>query len=125
MAGHSTIRLEGKVAVAGAAEHPHAARRLQEAFPAIDWYPTSANEAPAGDPLVRLRRNAARPEGAFALSVDDRESRPTIEIAGGPFSGVIYGVEELLQRRATAAGRGADVQAGTVEQAPALPYRTY
>lgn len=125
MAEQSTIHLAGKVAIIGAAEHPHAARRLHEAFPAIGWYPATANEAPAEVPVVRLRRDAALPEGAFALTVDDDAPRPTIEIAGGPFSGVIYGVEELVQRRAVAAGRGANVQAGTVEQAPGLPYRTF
>jgi hypothetical protein len=125
MAGDSSIRIEGTVAIVGADEHPHAARRLRESFPGLEWRAVAEGAAPSGVPVVRLRRDDTRPEGAFALMVDDRGPRPTIEIAGGPFSGVIYGVEELVQRRASPAGRGVDVQEGTVEQAPGLPYRTY
>src|SRR3954470_2656219 len=69
MAG-ATIRLEGKVAIVGADEHPHAARRLREALPSLDWYSASEGSVPDGVPVMRLRRDAARPEGAFALTVD-------------------------------------------------------
>ena len=47
---------------------------------------------------------------------------PAIEIEGGPFSGVIYGVEELVQKQLA---DDAAVEAGTVEQAPGLAYRTF
>ena len=67
MADGATIRLEGKVAIVGAEEHPHAARRLREEFPALGWYAASEGTVPDDVPVVRLRRDAARPEGAFAL----------------------------------------------------------
>ena len=125
MADGATIRLEGNVAIMGADEHPHAARRLQEEFPSLEWHALPEGAVPDDVPLVRLRRDASRPEGAFALTVDASDARPTIDVAGGPFSGVIYGVEELVQRRATAVGQGVEVLAGTVEQAPGLPYRAF
>ena len=42
---------------------------------------------------------------------------PVIEIEGGPFSGVIYGVEELVQRQLA----GGAVQVGTIEQGTGAP----
>jgi hypothetical protein len=75
-------------------------------------------------PSLTLRLDPDRPEGGFALDVR-ADGPPQIEIAGGPFSGVIYGVEELVQRQATATGVGVELTTGTIEQSPGLPYRTF
>jgi hypothetical protein len=124
MATSDTLRLEGTIALNGAADHPHAARRLRQEFPALTWI-DAAGTPPANTPLVVLTTDAARPEGAFAISVNSTQGAPSVEITGGPFSGVIYGVEELIQRRSKRSGAGVEVQTGFVEQAPALPYRTF
>jgi hypothetical protein len=118
-----TIRLEGKVALLGAASHPHATRRLRQEWPALNLF--DAQNAPDGTPAIRLVTDPARPEGGFALSVDDTADAPVIEITGGPFSGVIYGVEELVQRRGRQVGIGVELATGRIEQAPGLPYRTF
>ena len=123
MPGGGSVRLDGKIGVEGAVEHPHAARRLRAALPTLDWFEL-AGPAPPATPVVRLRREDDRPEGGFAIAVTDGGA-PAIEIAGGPFSGVIYGVEELVQKQAKTAGRTVEVPVGTVEQAPGLAYRTF
>jgi hypothetical protein len=125
VAEQTTTRLEGKIALVGADEHPHAARRLRQAMPSLDWFDAETIAVPGGVPAVSLVADASRPEGAFALSVNDSSGTPIIEIVGGPFSGVIYGVEELIQRRAGGSGAGVAVQTGAVEQVPSLPYRAF
>lgn len=91
----------------------------------LDWFEVEEGaSAPDGVPVVRLRTEAARPEGGFALAVRG-DGAPEVEVRGGPFSGVIYGVEELLARRATASGAGVELVAGDVETAPGLPYRAF
>ncbi|HKG27267.1 MAG TPA: hypothetical protein VKB09_16565, partial [Thermomicrobiales bacterium] len=94
MTTRRTARIEGKIALLGAANHPHAARRLRQSFPALDWFDADAGLSSAHAPSVRLIADSSLPEGAFSLSVVESGSAPAIEIAGGPFSGVIYGVEE-------------------------------
>jgi len=102
-----TIRLEGPISLVGAEEHPHAARRLREALPSLQWQEVASPVE--GTPVVRLRRDDALPEGAFSLSVEESSNPPAVEVAGGPFSGVIYGVEELIQRRARQVGNAVGV----------------
>ena len=119
----TSIRLEGAVALLGGAEHPHAVRRLRQEWPALDLF--DAASAPDGTPALRLATDVARPEGGFALAVDPGPGAPLIDVAGGPFSGVIYGVEELVQRRAARVGNGVEVAIGRVEQAPGLAYRAF
>ena len=118
-----TIRLEGPISLVGAEEHPHAARRLREALPSLQWQEVASPVE--GTPVVRLRRDDALPEGAFSLSVEESSNPPAVEVAGGPFSGVIYGVEELIQRRARQVGNAVELESGQVSQAPGLPYRTF
>lgn len=90
------------------AEHPHAARRLREAVA-------------SGEGIrLRLKTDPALPEGAFAI----RRVGEAVEVRGGPFSGVIYGAEELIAR----AGPGLDLAflgKGPVEGRPGLAYRTF
>ena len=117
------VRLEGTVGVIGAEKHPHAARRLAEALPSVQWAGLRPGESFNG-PTVTLRRDASRPEGAFAIRVNDGAT-PTVEVAGGPFSGVIYGVEELVQKQAAPDAVGVSLPVGTIEQAPGLAYRTF
>ena len=127
MADIRTVRLEGPVTLIGAADHPHAARRLREEWPAIEWVEAAATGDRAGPrrPTIRLATDPVRPEGGFRLTVAESGGPPTIAVAGGPFSGIIYGVEELLQRRATPSGNGVNVTVGEVEAAPGLPHRTF
>jgi hypothetical protein len=121
----TTIRLEGKIALVGAADHPHAARRLRQTLSALDWFDAQDHALPNATPVVRLATDPAQVEGGFSLAVNAVPSAPAIDVSGGPFSGVIYGVEELVQRRAVQTGGGVDLQTGRVEQTPALPYRAF
>lgn len=122
MSDKNMVRIEGRVAVQGADRHPHAVRRLRQSFPQIEWI--DAGGTGDGVPSVRLETDDARAEGSFSLAVADNGA-PSIEVRGGPFSGVIYGVEELIQRQATPSGSGIEVPAGTTDQTPGLPYRTF
>jgi hypothetical protein len=108
------ITLEGPVVLQGGDQHAHAARRLRESFPGIDWRGT-------GDgPVLELRGDAELPEGAFRVTVEPAR----IVIDGGPFSGVIYGAEELIARGGAQPARLV-LEAGTVAQEPGLTYRTF
>jgi hypothetical protein len=117
--------LEGKVAILGAPQHPHAARRLRQALPSLDWVDIETGAPPHDFPTIRLTSDPARPEGGFGLRVDTAAGVPKISIFGGPLSGVIYGVEELIQKRATRSGAGVEVETCSVEQSPGLPYRAF
>ncbi|MBN9242288.1 MAG: hypothetical protein J0I98_05790 [Mesorhizobium sp.] len=90
--------------------HPHAARLLREGIDAT---------ALAGR-TIRLTEDAAMQEGAFSLA----DAGGQVEVRGGPFSGVIYGAQELVARL----GRKLDVSIlarGPIADAPGLPYRTF
>ncbi len=123
MVAGTPIRLEGKIALLGAATHPHAANRLRQEWSTLAVFDTDS--APDGTPSVRLTTDPSRPEGGFAVSIDATTGAPIIDIAGGPFSGVIYGVEALVQRRAKQVGNGVELTEGRDEQAPGLPYRAF
>lgn len=118
-----TVALDGSVAVVGAAEHPHAARRLRAALPGVRWVPDPAGEV-SGPTRVVLRIDQERPEGAFSISVRSADAETLIEIVGGPFSGVIYGVEDLVGRLARRTSAGWEIPLGVWEDAPGLRYRT-
>lgn len=94
------------MAIDGEDNHPHAARRLRETFG-------------AELPNVRLELDPALDEGEFAITTRDG----TLEISGGPFSGVIYGVEEIIQRSADRFDLAA--WASEVTGKPGLAYRTF
>jgi hypothetical protein len=113
MAG-GLITLEGPVVLRGGERHVHAARRLRESFPGIEWHELGEG------PLLELREDAELPEGAFHITVEPN----SIVIVGGPFSGVIYGAEELIARAGAQPGRLV-LEAGTIAQEPGLTYRTF
>ncbi len=107
------ITLQGPVAIEGADRHVHAARRLRETYPAVAWDGASGS-------VIALVEDTSLPEGAFRI-----EAWPgRITITGGPFSGVIYGTEELIDRAGADPAR-IEAPEGTTEQAPGLAYRTF
>ncbi len=112
-----TIVIDGAVALAGAGRHVHAARRLREAFPGLAWHDGPGG---TGSASIVLAEDPALPEGAFRVTA----SAGRIEIAGGPFSGVIYGAEEVIARGGGHPGRIA-LPAGTHAETPGLAYRTF
>ncbi|MFN8620367.1 MAG: hypothetical protein U0869_06435 [Chloroflexota bacterium] len=108
------ITLQGPVALHGGHEHRHAARRLRETWPLVEWHDGGPG------PTIMLAQDDDLAEGAFRIDAyADR-----ISIHGGPFSGVIYGVEELIKRAAGHPGR-IELPAGLIEGAPGLAYRTF
>lgn len=97
------------MAVEGEDRHPHASRILREGLDAA-----ALEQTP-----VRLRTDDTLAEGHFAIARDGEG----VEVRGGPFSGVIYGAQALVER----CGRGLDLQAlasTPVSDGPGLPYRT-
>lgn len=115
------VPLRGKIAIAGAETHPHAARRLRESFPAVDWIePGSSAQA-----TIKLTTDDSISEGSFSIESSRNDAGNTVSITGGPFSGVIYAVEEIVQQTAQPIDGGFDLPTGIVEDAPDLPYRTW
>jgi hypothetical protein len=92
--------------MAGLEGHGHAVRRLRELF---------GGEADA----VELKLDDTLAEGEFAIEA----SEGRVSVRGGPFSGVIYGVEELALR---SPGRlRPDMFATPVTGKPGMAYRTF
>ena len=113
-AAHVTV--ERSMVLEGGDRHRHAARRLKEAYPGIDWRGGGAG------PVLVLREEASLPEGAFRIETEPVTRRVTI--SGGPFSGVIYGAEELIARGGGHPDR-LDLPIEPIAQAPGLAYRTF
>lgn len=88
--------------------HPHAARRLREAVTSDKYV------------RVRLERDDSLKEGAYVIDVEGS----TFVVRGGPFSGVIYGVEELIERTGGHLDPAA-LSRGPVSGEPGLAYRTF
>lgn len=109
------------MSLSGSADHPYAASRLRETFPRFDW----VDDGQATDVVARvtLRADDTLPEGCWRIRARDGGSGPDVEVSGGPFSGVIQGVEAL--------GRGlpdpatADGTSRSWEGRPALAYRLF
>jgi hypothetical protein len=134
------VDLLGPATILGADRHPHAARRLREAMPGVEWREasaatgaattTAASDAPGPRTTVHLREDPALAEGAWRIDVVPGPDSVRVDVVGGPFSGVIGAVEALLR----AAGLGPDdiavpgpasLPVGRIERAPALPYRLF
>jgi len=122
MSGQSLI-LHGVARLDGADNHPHAARRLRESWPSVDLA-AAGSASESSHPVVRLHTDESLPEGAFTLEIGAGEPGPEIVVRGGPFSGVIYGAEELI-RRSRPSADAVELAAGRVEATPGLPYRTF
>ena len=102
------------IGVLGAAQFPHALRRLSEAFPKINWHQSESGQT------ISLSEDKALPEGAFRIEATPER----VTISGGPFSGVIYGVEELIKRGGVQPDL-LSVSADTIYEVPGLTYRTF
>lgn len=94
------------MAIAGADTHHHAARRIHEAYG-------------PGDIDLTLQLDPSLAEGQYVIS----SAGGHVTVAGGPFSGVIYGVEELLARSPD--WLDAARFAVPVTGKPGLAYRSY
>lgn len=115
------VSIGDRLAVVGGERHPHALRRLRETFPNLAVI--AASEAPAQTPRLELREDASLAEGAFGIVVQPGDT-PVIRLRGGPFSGVIYGMEELLAKGLWQAG-GLAVPAEPLSGSPGLAYRAW
>ena len=109
--------LTGKVNVEGGDSHVHALRRLREAYPGMGWV-----EVKGDGPTLELREDGSRPEGSYRI-VCDMSATPRLIVSGGPFSGVIFGIEELISRGGGDPGRLL-LPSETVDETPGLAYRT-
>ncbi|RZT60647.1 hypothetical protein EV140_1153 [Microcella alkaliphila] len=126
MSQGSHVQMFGRVTVLGADAHPHAARRLKESWADLEWLDAAAGSVvPESMPTVMLRESAGLDEGAFRIEVDSTGAVPSITITGGPFSGVIFGVEELVQRISQPAPNGIRIADRNLERTPKLAYRTF
>lgn len=116
------IPLCGRVTIEGVDEHPYAASRLQTGLAGIEWVPSGSTSG--AQAAIELVTDADRAEGSFAIDITPGEVT-RVTVTGGPFSGVIYGVEEIVQRLAMRAGNGVELPIGSIEQTPSLPYRAW
>ena len=98
------------MAILGEREHIHAARRLR----------AELNAGALARRDIRLVLDEDLAEGAFSIAME----RDGIVIRGGPFSGVIYGAEELI-RLCGPDGDTTAIENGPVTGAPGLRYRTF
>lgn len=125
MSVNNFVYISGKIALIGAEQHPHAARQVKEAWRELEWVDALEGESlPVDLPRVCLSLDPERAEGSYSIH-SAQTSTPTISVTGGPFSGVIYGVEALTQRHSDATGRGVRVSQASVDESPALSYRTF
>lgn len=98
------------MAIVGEDKHKHAARRLREAV--------SADALAERD--IHLSLDESLPEGGFSLTVEGG----AVHVRGGPFSGVIYGTEELIRRCGSTLDTAA-LESAPVRDEPGMPYRTF
>ncbi len=66
-----SITLEGAIVLEGGDRHRHAARRLRESFPGIDWRDGGAGAA------VTLMDDPSLPEGAFRIEAEAAADQPS------------------------------------------------
>jgi len=118
------ITIAGPVSVRGGEDHPHAAARLRAGLDSIAWVDTAGPSETAATDQVTLREDRDLPEGGYRIDVTASAEGIRIDVAGGPFSGVIQGVEALV-RRADVERHTVTVPAGHIEVLPALAFRTF
>jgi len=114
MAAAGNYIFSGTVNLLGAGPFPHVRRRLAETFPGISW------REGEGAPALFVAESRDLAEGAFRIEA----TAGKITVIGGPFSGVIYGIEELIARGGGKADR-LTVGAAPITQEPGLAYRTF
>ncbi|MEI6800511.1 MAG: hypothetical protein WCO04_15055 [Pseudomonadota bacterium] len=114
------ISLSGTVIITGGEEHRHAVRRLRHCFNDIDWQIGVSTVRP----VLSLRTNPSRAEGSFVITVDLSGPAPRVTVEGGPFSGVIFGLEDLISKAGPNPARLLVDTQGT-DQTPGLTYRTF
>ena len=126
MRQNTAIHVTGRIGLIGAEEHPHAARRLRAALSSLEWREGTSSDLDAGQiPTIELKSVSSLAEGAFSIRVSRDPDAPRVIVEGGPFSGVIYGVEELIQRRTKREGATVAIDVVKVERVPGLTYRTF
>ncbi|HRA49295.1 MAG TPA: glycoside hydrolase family 20 zincin-like fold domain-containing protein, partial [Thermomicrobiales bacterium] len=109
------LSLDQPISLSGEELHPHAARQLR----AVLGNRVMPAGQSAGDALpIRLQLDPSRPEGAFQLSI----AGDGITVTGGPFSGVIYGANELASLIDQSEQ---SVALAEIDDVPGLPYRTF
>lgn len=118
------LDFSGHVVLIGAREHRHAANRLRSCIPEINWI-SSNGTIPAGVSTLTLESTNALDEGSFEASVSVEDGTPHAKITGGPFSGVIYGVEELIEQRRYLSPTSTRLTVPTGRISPDLAYRTF
>jgi hypothetical protein len=123
MANSDDVTIAGLIAIENAESHPHAVRRLREAFPKLEFVPAASVDARVS--RIRLVTDPSLPEGAFALKLKPGAGGGAeITIEGGPFSGVIYGAEEFIEQ-SRPQGAGVAFAAGEIRKAPGLTFRRF
>ncbi|SMY10193.1 hypothetical protein [Flavimaricola marinus] len=105
----------GRVFVRGHDKYPHALRRLRASFPEIEWVDGSGD-----GPCLTLQTDNKRPEGSYRIE----RSEMSLTVTGGPFSGVIFGVEELIALGGSHPGR-LRLPDADIDESPGLAYRTF
>lgn len=116
--------LRQTVGLIGAGQHSHAAARLERAVPGIRWVPV-AGSPPSGLSTITLQTTDTLPEGSFATTLVREGDATHLTVSGGPFSGVIYGVEEIIQRHSIPAAGIVRVSIVEGVHQPSLPYRSF
>ena len=111
---NQTYHFAGSVGISGADVFPHALRRLSETFTKIKFHEGDAPQT------IKLVEDKTLPEGGFRIEATSER----VTIIGGPFSGVIYGVEELIKRGGHNVQQIA-VESRPIEDIPGLTYRTF
>jgi hypothetical protein len=90
----------------------------------IAWVePQHARQGTSGG-TIRLSGDSTLSEGSYRIEVTSGTAGVGISVAGGPFSGVIRGVEALL-REAEVGKDAVTLPAGSIEVTPALTYRSF
>ena len=104
------IRIEGTVKLSGGDHHQHASRHLRQEWSSGTW---ADGGSETRQPAVMLETSPDLVEGAFRITFGQRDGVPQVKVTGDPFSGTIYGVEQLVQRLAAVVGKGVSVSSGT------------
>ncbi len=111
--------LSGDVAITGI-DAPHPLRRLKQAYPGINWKkPTKGWNGASMD----LGIDPEMEEGAFAIDADAGPGT-SVKVRGGSLSGLIYGVDELIEAGGDDPS-GMQVAVQNISRAPGLAYRTF